>query len=99
MVAEGIETEEQLRQLIEMQCEKGQGYFLGRPAPADEARQLIRDSALGRRSYPGFAGKVVRADSGRSSEPYVSRRADAGYPLRAACAASTVATHAVSFVA
>jgi predicted signal transduction protein with EAL and GGDEF domain len=52
MVAEGVETEEQLQQLIEMECEKGQGFFLGRPAPADEARQMIRDSALGRRNYP-----------------------------------------------
>ena len=61
MVAEGIETEAQLQQLIEMQCEKGQGYFLGRPAPADEARLMIRESALGRRSYPGLADQEGRS--------------------------------------
>jgi diguanylate cyclase (GGDEF)-like protein/PAS domain S-box-containing protein len=55
MVAEGVETEEQLQQLIEMQCEQGQGYFLGRPAPADEARLIIRESVLGRPNYPGYS--------------------------------------------
>jgi EAL domain-containing protein (putative c-di-GMP-specific phosphodiesterase class I) len=32
-VAEGIETEEQLRTLREVGCERAQGYLLGRPAP------------------------------------------------------------------
>jgi EAL domain-containing protein (putative c-di-GMP-specific phosphodiesterase class I) len=34
LVAEGIETEEQLRFLIEAGCRTGQGFLLGRPAPA-----------------------------------------------------------------
>lgn len=33
VIAEGIETEEQQRQLIAMHCDFGQGYLLGRPAP------------------------------------------------------------------
>ncbi len=37
VVAEGIETESQLQALIEMECDVGQGYYLGRPAPADTA--------------------------------------------------------------
>lgn len=36
VVAEGIETERQMRTLIEMGCDYGQGYLLARPAPASE---------------------------------------------------------------
>jgi diguanylate cyclase (GGDEF)-like protein/PAS domain S-box-containing protein len=35
-LAEGIETEEQRAFLVDHGCELGQGYLLGRPAPADE---------------------------------------------------------------
>jgi len=47
MIAEGIETEAQLQRLIEMRCEKGQGFLLGRPASADEAEQIIRAAVGG----------------------------------------------------
>lgn len=36
VVAEGIETENQLVLLQELGCDYGQGYLLGKPAPADE---------------------------------------------------------------
>ncbi|MCL4410022.1 MAG: sensor domain-containing phosphodiesterase [Gammaproteobacteria bacterium] len=36
IIAEGIETDEQLNYLIENGCSEGQGYLLGRPVPADE---------------------------------------------------------------
>jgi diguanylate cyclase (GGDEF)-like protein len=36
VVAEGIETEAQLRFLRTLGCDMGQGYLLGRPSPADE---------------------------------------------------------------
>lgn len=35
VVAEGIETKEQLDWLIEQGCDQGQGYFLSRPVPSD----------------------------------------------------------------
>lgn len=35
VIAEGIETERQRRQLIALGCSSGQGYLFGRPMPAD----------------------------------------------------------------
>jgi diguanylate cyclase (GGDEF)-like protein/PAS domain S-box-containing protein len=55
MIAEGIETEAQLQRLIEMRCERGQGFLLGRPAPADEAGLIIR-AAVG---APGTEGQAT----------------------------------------
>ena len=48
-VAEGIETYEQLDQLVAMGCEYGQGYLISRPVPADEVERLILDGELTRR--------------------------------------------------
>ena len=36
VVAEGVETEDQLRLLSRMGARYAQGYYLGRPAPADQ---------------------------------------------------------------
>ncbi len=41
VVAEGIETEGQLAQLVELGCDLGQGYLLGRPAPASAVSALL----------------------------------------------------------
>jgi EAL domain-containing protein (putative c-di-GMP-specific phosphodiesterase class I) len=41
VVAEGIETEEQAQRLLALGCERGQGWHLGRPVPADQARALV----------------------------------------------------------
>ena len=35
VVAEGVETEEQLARLVELGCDAAQGYFLGRPGAAE----------------------------------------------------------------
>jgi EAL domain-containing protein (putative c-di-GMP-specific phosphodiesterase class I) len=39
---EGIETREQLDQLLELGCERGQGFMLGKPRTAASAEALIR---------------------------------------------------------
>ncbi len=41
VIAEGIETENQLRQLRELQCEKGQGYFFSKPVGSEKATELL----------------------------------------------------------
>ena len=47
MVAEGIETEAQLARLKDLDCQRGQGYLLAKPAPADVAESLFRDAVVG----------------------------------------------------
>ena len=39
-VAEGIEAPEQLHILARLGCDRGHGFLLGRPRPAEEARAL-----------------------------------------------------------
>ncbi|MCB0010347.1 MAG: EAL domain-containing protein [Anaerolineales bacterium] len=47
IVAEGVETEEQLSMIQELQCDEAQGYLLGRPMPADEiSAQLLQKAEL-----------------------------------------------------
>jgi diguanylate cyclase (GGDEF)-like protein/PAS domain S-box-containing protein len=42
VIAEGIETPEQLAQLRALGCERGQGYYFSRPLPADEFGARLR---------------------------------------------------------
>jgi diguanylate cyclase len=46
VVAEGVETKEQLAALRLLGCQRGQGYFFSRPVPADALETLI--AKLGR---------------------------------------------------
>jgi len=41
VVAEGIETSEQLDFLKSQECEEGQGYYYSRPVPAEEFAGLM----------------------------------------------------------
>ncbi len=47
VVAEGIETEEQLRMLRRLGCGFGQGYLLGRPAAADDLEAQLVEGVVG----------------------------------------------------
>jgi EAL domain-containing protein (putative c-di-GMP-specific phosphodiesterase class I) len=49
-LAEGIETEDQLRFLTERGCPLGQGYHFSRPVPASEIAALHRQLSPGRRA-------------------------------------------------
>lgn len=44
VVAEGVETEEQLNFLRSQQCDEILGYFFSRPVPADAFRQMLKNS-------------------------------------------------------
>jgi diguanylate cyclase (GGDEF)-like protein/PAS domain S-box-containing protein len=41
VVAEGVETAEQLAKLQECQCPEGQGFYFSRPVPSDEVARLL----------------------------------------------------------
>ncbi len=43
VVAEGVETEAQLKYLLSIGCEKVQGYLISKPLPAAEAEAFIRE--------------------------------------------------------
>jgi EAL domain-containing protein (putative c-di-GMP-specific phosphodiesterase class I) len=41
VVAEGVETEEAWRKLVELGCDIAQGYFLSRPVPAEDLEEWL----------------------------------------------------------
>jgi diguanylate cyclase (GGDEF)-like protein len=47
-VAEGVETEEQWRLLVDLGCNHAQGYLISRPVPASELLPLLQSSRLPR---------------------------------------------------
>jgi diguanylate cyclase (GGDEF)-like protein len=46
VIAEGVETLEQLEFLRSLDCDEMQGYFVGRPVPSDDFEMLLRDERL-----------------------------------------------------
>lgn len=50
LIAEGLETPEQVAMLQAMDCDKGQGYFFGRPTDAASAEAILREPAPGARA-------------------------------------------------
>jgi hypothetical protein len=59
VLAEGVETEEQLRMLTELGCLQAQGYLLGRPMTAEQA-QVSLGKTWGDRAMPPIA-RIVNA--------------------------------------
>ncbi|HYE13242.1 MAG TPA: EAL domain-containing protein [Pyrinomonadaceae bacterium] len=58
VVAEGVETEEQMKLLSGLECDEMQGYLFSRPLPAGEVRRILfagREALVGRGSRAGTA--------------------------------------------
>jgi diguanylate cyclase (GGDEF)-like protein/PAS domain S-box-containing protein len=47
VVAEGVETEEQLRSLLELNCHSIQGYFISEPQPAEKIEEMLQHALNG----------------------------------------------------
>jgi EAL domain-containing protein (putative c-di-GMP-specific phosphodiesterase class I) len=60
VIAEGVETREQLAFLKTHSCDEGQGYYFGRPVGAEEFAEQ-----LGAALRPPFASRQVSAVSAR----------------------------------
>jgi EAL domain-containing protein (putative c-di-GMP-specific phosphodiesterase class I) len=46
VIAEGIETDEQLQQLVTLGCEKGQGYLFSKPLSKEKTELLLADKTI-----------------------------------------------------
>jgi EAL domain-containing protein (putative c-di-GMP-specific phosphodiesterase class I) len=55
VVAEGVETQEQLNFLAGEQCSEIQGYFVGRPRPIAEYAHVVGRAALPRKVLAAIA--------------------------------------------
>ena len=55
VIAEGIETAQQLRLLRELGCDWAQGYYFAQPMPADEFAELVSNRRnTGQIAFPGL---------------------------------------------
>jgi glycerate kinase len=67
VIAEGVETEEQLRALKTMGCDLVQGYYFSRPLPAQEYEQFVKEKVeQGIEETPEKENRRKRPDSERS---------------------------------
>ena len=62
VVAEGVETKDQLARLTEMGCTSGQGYYFSRPVDAERAHWLIRDKDTLERGFLLRPADLIHGD-------------------------------------
>ena len=75
VVAEGVETAEQMERLKAMGCSFGQGFYFSRPVPAEEAGVLVHQQAeAGRISGLRWLVPNGTADSAPPTDPVRSPR-------------------------
>jgi diguanylate cyclase (GGDEF)-like protein len=60
VVAEGVETQEELRVLTELGVDQVQGFLLAKPMPRDELTKVLQDGRGGLIRPPGTAPKALR---------------------------------------
>ena len=65
VVAEGVETQQQLRLLQKLGCDEIQGYYVSRPVPADAISALMTQACL----YPAHAGDAIVTSIGKKKSP------------------------------
>ncbi len=58
VVAEGIETADQLAQLVALGCNFGQGFHLARPMPADEIEPMLSSVRTAPAAQPNAGGRA-----------------------------------------
>ncbi len=69
VVAEGIETKEQLIFLQELRCQMGQGYFFSRPVPVEEFTELLKSTSMGKTLYHRLSDQLERPLQSKSKAP------------------------------
>ena len=72
VVAEGVETKEQLALLRKLGCENGQGYFFSRPAYASGAEKIISDTCTHLQPLPNVEGGQEAAHRVKAIKPIMA---------------------------
>ena len=69
VVAEGIETEDQLTRLRQLGCDWGQGFFFARPLPPDDVARYLRSGLphASAASGPGDIPTTIERPAKRAS--------------------------------
>jgi diguanylate cyclase (GGDEF)-like protein/PAS domain S-box-containing protein len=75
VTAEGIETEEQLRELLRLGCTSGQGYLFSKPVSADEMSKLLTSQ---RAASPRCPTAVPARSAKRRVRAQIHARSEAG---------------------
>gem|GEM_PF-884896 len=91
VVAEGVETVEQLEKLRSLGCESAQGYFLARPMPASDLYDLLVGDAAGERLPRDGSGRATATRSGTETVLVVDDAADVRQLARMSLTAASFA--------